>query len=248
MERNLGLASVGNFRDLGGYATQDGSAIRRQQVFRSGTVQRITSADVDHAVELLGIRTVVDLRTASDFDRRGGLGLLIDHPAITRVHLPFGPDDPAADIRAAYESGRNPVEVAYETLARDYGDGVTAAISGISTALDAPVVFHCSLGKDRTGVLAAILLELLGVTEDDIVADYEASEEYAAKALARSRERGGITPENEAVVGAMMAVRPTALRSMLAGIRTAHGSVESYLLAHGLRPEEIDRLRTVLAS
>jgi hypothetical protein len=248
VERILSLASVGNFRDIGGYATRDGATIRLQQVFRSGTLQRITSADVDHAVDLLGIRTVVDLRTASDFDRHRDFGLLIDHPAITRVHLPSGPNDPAADIRAAFDSGRNPVEVAYETLARDYGDGVAAAISGISAALDAPLIFHCSLGKDRTGVLAAILLELLGVTEDDVVADYQASEEHAAKALARSRERGTVTPKNEAVVGAMMAVHPTALRSMLAGIRTAHGSVESYLLTHGLRPEEIDRLRNALVS
>jgi len=247
LERYPKLESVGNFRDIGGYPTRGGSTVQWRLAFRSAALHEISSADVDRVVDLLGIRTVLDLRTTSDFARHPGFGSLVDHPAVTRIHLPVGPADPAKHIRAAFEAGRNPVEVAYETFAREYGNGIAAALAALADSLDAPVVFHCSLGKDRTGVLAAIVLELLGVSEDDIAADYGLSEGHTARALARSRELGHITAENEEMILAMMEVDPIALRSMLAGIRDAHGSVHSYLIKHGLNGAEIERLRTVLA-
>ncbi len=181
-----------NFRDLGGHVTEDGRAVRWEQVYRSDSLSKLRGADWDRFLAL-GVRTVIDLRQPSEIEAKGRVP---EHPTFTyhqlnTEHRPHSQPSPGPDalliphLRERYlamaEDGAKELRRALEVLADD-GSG--------------PVVFHCVSGKDRTGLLAALLLALLGVPEADIVEDYARTELATDRFLAdwRAEHPGGEQP------------------------------------------------------
>jgi protein-tyrosine phosphatase len=237
-DRLLAFEASFNFRDLGGYPTRDGRTVRRTRLFRADTLHRLSAADVA-AFGRLGLRSVVEL---ADFGRLGA-------DAATTVqwhHLPMidgvvlRPDPTAPAPPAA---SRAPGAVYLEML----GDGAMMArvFSVLCTGL--PAVFHCTSGKDRTGMVAAFALDLLGVADDVIAVDYELTNEMRA----RSTEW---IEAHEPAFGAFLAqipedrrmARPETILAFLDGVRAVHGSVEELLEKRGVTPEQIQAFRTEL--
>ncbi len=167
-ERILPLAGASNFRDLGGYPTTDGGITRWGQLFRSDTLHELTEADVE-LLRAVGLASVIDLRTATELERSGrGLlgkeGMAYLHASVLReeggesVAVPAPSDDDQAERYLWY------LDVGRRALAD--------ALTMVADPGNRPLVFHCAAGKDRTGVLAALILDILGVEHSVIVDDY----------------------------------------------------------------------------
>ena len=184
--RRLELERAWNFRDLGGYRARDGRAVRWRRLFRADGLDRLTEADL-RQIETLGLRTVIDLRTEDEV-ARGRLAPTAGEPAWH--HLPMLDVLPP---RRSTRPGPGPAYVAdqYLAMTASAAGSVAAFLELVCTPDAYPLVFHCFAGKDRTGILTALVLGLLGVADADIVEDYALSRAAMHPLLAWLRARDG---------------------------------------------------------
>jgi len=225
-----------NFRDIGGLHA--GAAVTRAGVlYRSGDLSRIDGAGVE-ALRRLGIRRVIDLRADDEVARNPtGLGALA--ATTQRIPLFFG------SVTSFFANDVSLAEM-YRYIVDDAGDGVVAAVRGVLA--DQPVVVHCTVGKDRTGVTVALTLAAAGVDLDDVVADYARSETLlppagtaAAVAFLRSQH-----PEARHLEELATRSPAPVMRELLAEVTSRFGSAADYLRARGMSDDEIAELRRVL--
>ncbi|MEV6210832.1 tyrosine-protein phosphatase [Kitasatospora sp. NPDC051914] len=209
-----------NFRDLGGHRTADGRTVRPGLLYRSDSLGKLDGSDLDR-FRALGIRTVIDLRypweiaqTARipDFPGLAFHNLSIEHRPYDQAAL--GPDvDPGPYLAERY------AEVAED------GAGELAEVLGVIAAADAPLAFHCYSGKDRTGIVAALVLTLLGVAEEDILADFARTEHATATLVAEWHARH---PDLTLVWPGYGRAPADIMRRFLAALTTRYGSVAAY--------------------
>lgn len=233
--RTITFSAVFNFRDLGGYRTADQRRVVWRRLFRSDNLARLRDDERD-AFATLGIRTVVDLRRPHEIIEEGRIPF--DDFAYCHVHLvhPIWPPRDFADAseRIAYLVER------YCELAESAADGIAEALRIIADPDSKPLVFHCIAGKDRTGIVAALTLALLGVSDDDIADDYALSE---ASELAYWRWRHG----DDAQLPVNYPISPReGMLGFLNHLRRAYGSVERYVAAIGVTESEIESMRSHL--
>jgi protein-tyrosine phosphatase len=239
-ERVITLENVHNFRDLGGYRGADGRMVRWRTLFRADGLQRLSSSDVE-VLRPLGLRTVIDLRTATELDERGRFP--VDDISVTFHHLPV------IDATAQFSDFVDNPDIgqflsnAYDRML-DYGaHRLGEAIRVLSMAGTLPAVFHCAAGKDRTGLLAALTLAALGVSDSDIVADYALTEAAMLRARAwLQREQPESLARMNAMPAALFASQPAAMGRVLADLRLRHGSLNGFLDTIGVD----DRIRFYL--
>jgi protein-tyrosine phosphatase len=241
MQRRIPLEGCLNFRDLGGYPTADGRAVRWRQVFRSDALHLVNDADLAHLRDEIGLREVIDLRSSAEVRSEGQGPLERGEARIHHVPLFDG------EVR---EEDRE--RVAQITLADRYvfmaelaGDRIARVVTLLAEA-DAPAVFHCAAGKDRTGVVSAIVLGLLGVPDEVIVADYAATRESLDAIVDRLNALEGYRTMLAALPPDTMHANPETIVEFLERLRTRFGSVEDYALASGVATPAIERLRARL--
>ncbi len=237
-QRHIDFERVFNLRDLGGYEAADGRTVRWRTIYRSAEHQRMSDEEASRARDELGIRTVIDFRSDGEAVHPAGVGRLADAPAV-RHHLPMGN---ARSKFLAREAGEWHPD--YVSMLERQG-GVWA--SGMRLLADDhayPAVFHCVTGKDRTGVFAALLLDLLGVDHEVIVQDYGESQLHMDLMVERMRARGIIAPDEP--LNPALGVSPPAMREMLQALVAEYGDARSYLRAHGVGDETLDCLTSIL--
>lgn len=167
VKRHIAFERLHNFRDLGGYRAADGRTVGWGRLFRSDSLGKLRGDDWDRFLAL-GVRTVIDLRYPWEIERSGRVprheGLACHHLSIE--HRPYDQAGLAPDVEPARFLADKYAEVAH--------DGAKEIRRALEIIADdtAPLVFHCHSGKDRTGLLAMLVLALLGVREDGIVADF----------------------------------------------------------------------------
>jgi protein-tyrosine phosphatase len=239
--RNLAFDSIYNFRDVGGYAGLDGRTVRWRRLFRADSLHRLKGADWD-AFAALGVHTVIDLRRAFEVDEHGRVpeadDLTYHHLILEHVdwkEVPY-PDDV---VHARWLADR------YLNFTDDGRIGLAAALSVIADPAAAPVVVHCMAGKDRTGVVCALTLSLLGVSDDDIAADYALTEPAMASLTAYLREHNPAAIEGQ---DHMFDSPQEAMLLFLDDMRTLHGSVEKYVREIGVTTGQVEALRDSLLS
>jgi protein-tyrosine phosphatase len=244
-ERDIDLLDTYNLRDLGGYAAAGGYRVRWRRLFRGAGLHRLRGADVV-SVRALGLRTAIDLRTSQELTERGAfpvdeLPATAHHlPMITRMwdHGDLRADDPpehylVARYREMFDEGR---------------EAIVATLRILSRPESYPAAFYCAAGKDRTGVLAALVLSAVGVDDDEIVADYHLSSERVARIVERARARGDGEADSLMLSQptALIAAPPQAMRLLLAWVAEEHGSVTGYLEGLGVGPATIAGMRASL--
>ena len=224
MLRHIPLGRMYNLRDLGGYPVP-GGVTAWERLLRGDNPEGLTEEDLRWLLDR-GITTVVDLRSEAEAGRKPDQ--LSDRPGFRYGGGPL------------LEAGRMPNladGVAGGTLRGPEGtDRVAGALRAVAAA-PGGVLFHCTAGKDRTGLMAALLLGLAGAERADLLADYQVSETYLADAIRQIRER---VPDLSAFAGAS---RAEYLSGCLDLLEEEYGSISGYLRAIGLTEEELTALR-----
>jgi protein-tyrosine phosphatase len=231
--REINFESVYNFRDLGGYKTESGRNIAWRRVFRSGMLDYMSDSDLLRLRTEIKLKSLLDLRSRAELERSGAQPLnghwfhYYNIPLITGGSL-------GNREREAMSVSKHLGEVYLISVADcEYGKKLVEALRIISDPENHPIVFHCSAGKDRTGVLAAMLLGVLGVADEDIINDYTMTAVHIQRHISRlSRD-----PENAAFLQALPAYvhesSAGAMAHFLAVLKRNYGSVRGYVMAQG---------------
>ena len=243
--RNITFESVSNFRDIGGYRTRDGNTIAWRRLFRSGELCKMTRNDFKRLTNELGVVSVIDLRSGPELENNGK-GLL-EGSEIKYCNIAFMTDDDPGANASRYAHCTNMGEF-YLEMARqkDYGQRITEALEIIAEPENHPLVFHCAVGKDRTGMLASVLLSLLGVEEKDIIEDYALSEPYMDELLARLKNNPQKNDPPLDIPEYFWKASPESMRLFLSTICKEYGSVKQYVAAMGGKPDLAERLAKAL--
>ena len=239
--RHLPFDTLFNVRDLGGYTAENGRLTRWQTLYRADGINRARGDDLDR-LAALGLRTVLDLRTPGELERRGQFQ--VDPTAVAYHHLPV--------IQETWEGWATDRQVdpvtflvsRYLEMLDEGAPALAAALGVLADPASYPVMFHCAAGKDRTGVLAAVALSLVGVADDDIARDYGLSAPAMVALVDWVRINA---PESLDTMTdqppAFLAAPPQAMRELLSAVRANHGSMAHYVAAIGVTPEMVTALR-----
>ena len=245
--RTLNWDGCVNVRDLGGHPTEDGTTTRFGRVVRADSVRQLTDEGWA-ALDDYGIRTVVDLRYPNELELDAPRDLDVDV-----VHLSlFGEPDEERWVEldalgAAAGDDAGFTRVIYLEVLEEHGANVARAISAIGLAPAGGVVVHCHAGKDRTGLVSAVLLRLAGVSLADAAADYAVSE----RNLAPMNEAwiAGAPDESERARRRRITATPAeAMQGVLEELERRYGDVCGYLRAGGASDAALVAARARLLS
>ncbi len=250
-DRRLPLLGAVNFRDLGGHVTSDHRLIKKGLVFRSDHLSRLTPKD-HQLLQHLEFKSVCDLRTVRE--QQFAPDLLPEDGSIRLLSLPVQADgfDPAIamDRLRAGDDSWLAVDFFIDLYRRyldDFGPVWGKVLGLIASSHNLPLVFHCTGGKDRTGICAALLLKALGVQEESILHDHEYSNVCNAERLRpyfAEFAALGIGHERAALY-LQAAAEP--LVAMFAHLKKTYGTIEDYLLDKaGLSRRTLSTLQTEL--
>ncbi|MFF8508161.1 tyrosine-protein phosphatase [Streptomyces sp. NPDC015492] len=242
MRRHIPFQRLHNFRDLGGYRTADGGTVRWEILYRSDSLAKLAGpdpADLER-FRALGVATVIDLRYPWEIAAKGRLpeteevswhNLSIEHRPYDQAEI-----DPDLDPWR-YLADR------FAEVAEDGAVELRTALEVIAAA-DGPLVFHCASGKDRTGLLAAVVLSLLGVADEEILADFALTERATERLVADWR---AAHPGRALRWPSYGRAPADVIRLFLEDLRARYGSVGAYVTGHvGLDPAVVTALRARL--
>jgi protein-tyrosine phosphatase len=234
----LAIDGLINLRDLGGMPTASGVTTRPGRFLRSESPHTLSDSGLRELLDL-GIGAVVDLRTTSEREQRPSP---LAEAGVHTLHAPIFTDD------EDYPDHLSTAAEVYCWWLRERRNGVAAAMSAIADAPSAPILVHCHAGKDRTGVVVALVLRLAGVSIDDIADDYAISGVQLAEMLARDRVTAIERGMDQVRVERLFTVRREAMVQTMDCVDSEHGGAASLMRAIGLDHARIDRLTTLLLS
>lgn len=257
--RILDIPGVKNFRDMGGYVAKDGRKLAQGRLYRSGHFADLTE-EAAHKVAELGISTVVDFRSGPEKERMQVIWHAPWQPKY--VENPIGGNasawikelfDRMADAPFPADELRDQFILAFETIPIANAAGLKLLfdelVDGDQTGA---ALFHCTAGKDRTGIAGALIMSALDMPEDAIFEDFLLTND-AVDLPARALEVAGQVSERVGrevapdAVHPLIGVEPDFLNAAFGVMAREHGSVEEYLTrAMGLTPERRTKLKARL--
>lgn len=250
-ERWIDLEGLANARDLGGLPTVDGRTTRSGVLLRTDTVQLLTPADVAWLRNVYGLRTVLDLRTPKEAASEGRGALALE--AVGYHNIPFVPDqyidpsDPRHEVLVRNRGGDRQSRDYLDYLTR--GGNVARALRLVASGTATPLLFHCAAGKDRTGVLAALALDLVGVERSAIVDDYLATNTRLPRVLARFAAMptyAGAVSAGASGPPRDISCRPETLPKLFDALDEQFGGTAGWARSAGISDAELTRLRELL--
>ncbi|MBC1334266.1 tyrosine-protein phosphatase [Listeria booriae] len=233
-ERTIPLEGCFNFRDLGGYVNTAGKTVKWGKLYRSSLLTNITEKDKD-TLEKLGVSWICDLRSTSEIAAK-------PTPVLAHIqnrHIPIGTaknestESQKIDIPDDHRVYEPLMGESYRVFAQSK-DGFREIFNDIIEKEEVPFLFHCTAGKDRTGVLGALLLKLLDVPENTILADYELTNQYADNILGEMQGLVNAFSNSEKKIDLenfrpMAEARPAYLEIAFDEMQKEYGSVDAYL-------------------
>ncbi|GAA3048050.1 tyrosine-protein phosphatase [Actinokineospora globicatena] len=242
MSRFVELDGCFNFRDLGGHRTVDGREVAWRRLFRADGLHRLTETGRE-AFDELGVVTVLDLRTQREVDQKAwrpspGWAGQWRHVPLVRQTPDWSNQDRATLDDPGFAAAH------YAEIVIEGASGLREAVEALAEPGGLPAVFHCAAGKDRTGILAALVLRLLGVPAEDVADDYAVSEQATARWVASVAATG-----TDDTAATWPYIPPSMLRSdratMLAFL-TERGDITDFAHSLGITDDTIAKLRTAL--
>jgi protein-tyrosine phosphatase len=237
-ERLLPLVGAYNFRDLGGYPTSDGRFTRWGRLFRSDNLHELTVEDLAVLREL-GLASVIDLRTNSELERTGR-GLLAEEP-IAYLHASVLQEEGGESVAAPAPPDGDPAE-RYLWYLDVGGSAIAKALTVVADPANQPVVFHCAAGKDRTGVLAALVLDILGVEHPVIVEDYAITATRLELILNRLRRDPAMANGLAGVPAERLLVEAATMEHFLELLNDRYGGAREWAVRAGISVETLDSM------
>jgi len=234
--RRLEWAQLCNARDLGGQPTPLGLT-RYGAVVRSEQLIRLTAAG-RRAMLVYGIRTILDLRSAAELERDGVRSV----EGTTHVHTAILDEDAMNDVANLDET-----LAVYRYMVEKRGSQIAEGLRALIGATGG-VVVHCRAGKDRTGVLAGLLLDNAGVEREAIDADYALSDLWLQPLYREWAGEAGLEETVSTDQIRRYASPPGTMLSLLSELDRDYGGTPGYLLSIGLQSSEIEELAVVLRS
>jgi protein-tyrosine phosphatase len=241
MSRTLPFEGVDNVRDVGGLPLAAGGTTRHGVLLRSGSLHFATPADVARLVGDFGLTLVLDLRTPREIDRDGPTPVAaagvetvpLTFVGASRDHLPETGDD------------TDPLLRNYLGYLGDHPANVAEAVRRLAAADAGPALVHCAAGKDRTGVLVALVLEAVGVQRETVVADYALSAENVEAMFRR-----WTTASGEEMPADLAPHKPRAevMDAVLTHLDTEWGGAAGWLKSNGLTGADLAHLRERLTA
>lgn len=241
LSQALPLEGASNFRDLGGHRGAGGARVVPGKVFRADGLHRLVPADRS-VLDPLGIEVVFDLRSERELENDGTgefvAGRRHVHVPLVRISLsPFSPEIDWANLQ---------LQERYVEMLHEGGESMRTIFGWLASSASGACVFHCTGGKDRTGVVAAVLLRVLGVSRDDVIADYAVSEKNLRSVLESYRDEMIRQGMDDAAIAYLTSSPPERMERTLAELDRIWGSPESYLQSVGVNADVINRLRASL--
>lgn len=227
-----------NVRDLGGHPTEDGGATRSGSIVRADSPRRLSDRGWESLVEH-GVRTIVDLRWHSELDADPPRELPVEV-----VHIPLLGERGDSEDMTVVDAASSQHE-AYLAMLERFRPNFAAALGAVAAAPEGGVLVHCQAGKDRTGLVVALLLRLAGVAPEAIAADYAASGPNLASVLDGWIDQAPTEEERQR----RRRTSETPYEGMLEVLRELerrYGGARGYLLAGGASEEELERARARL--
>jgi protein-tyrosine phosphatase len=241
--RLLPLVGAFNFRDLGGYLTVDGRLTRWGRLFRSDTLHSLSGSDVE-VLRGIGLTTVVDLRRPVELEATGR-GPLASEPVEFR-HLPLFAE-PGGESSAPSESQAN-LATAYAWFMDVGRNSLVEAITMLGDSANYPLVFHCTAGKDRTGVLAALVLDILNVERNVVIEDYVLTASRMELILARMKRQPDAEERMAEIPQFALRAEATTMEAFLDQLYGAHGGARQWALDAGVAATTLDAMSELLLS
>jgi protein-tyrosine phosphatase len=254
------LVGVMNFRDIGGIVTADGHVVRHGMYFRSAELSHLTEADF-HSIAPLQVHYIFDLRT--DAERSTDVTRwTLNPPTIIPISVGMAANEPSsAAMKRLFANGTDPVHVKESMrdltaqLAVDGGPAIGQVLRDLAQG-DEPAIIHCTAGKDRTGVVTAVLLRILGVPLESIYADYLRSNDAVPAEMAHLRAAAANAPSATPSplaslppqsIEILMGVDRSYLEAAFAAIDRKYGNFDNYVSnSLMLTPKDVQSLRTRL--
>jgi protein-tyrosine phosphatase len=246
--RILTFENIPNFRDLGGYCAGRGKTIAYGRLYRCGALLDMTALDKIRLKNTLHLKTAIDLTTPDEPKKTREIRLL-EEIGGKYYNIPFRPDVPNYyEMEMAMYVNHSTMGAVYLERMRHPGFGrkLIGALEMIAEPAYHPLVFHCSQGKDRTGILAAMLLSLLGVSDEDIIRDYNLSDSSAEEVRSKIINDPSTREEIRNLPDYCWRAVPESITVFLAGLKQTYGSAEGYLKLHGADKTLVKRLEEAL--
>jgi protein-tyrosine phosphatase len=227
-----------NLRDAGGHPTESGGRLREGVLYR-GDAPLQDDHDAAEALSALGLRTIVDLRRDIEREKRP-YALPAFDGRFVRISL-------VGDERRPVNALTGGLAQFNRWVYAERGGTIVEIVRALAHDASLPALVHCTAGKDRTGLVVALLQSWLGVADDVVAADYALSAERLHvdddEAIEKQQIALGVNVRDRPD---LLDARPEWMLDALAAVREEHGTVENYLLAQGASPEELARLREAL--
>lgn len=236
LQRRLPLEGAVNLRDLGGYHTADQRMTRWKVLLRSDNLDTLTEADQQALLDY-GVRHVVDLRSLPEIQLKPDV--FAQSPHVTYYHLSMiehGPEMDAADALPGHGEQ-------YAYYVDRCQPAIKAILETICAANDGAVVFHCAVGKDRTGIIAALLLSLAAVDAEIVTEDYALTAGFIAPRVAEIRQRIVNAGEDVERFDRAFAAHADSMRHLLAYLQANYGGAAGYVQAIGVDDSAVEALR-----
>ena len=248
--REIKFDAIFNFRDLGGYQAKDNHTVAWRQLFRSGELRNMTRHDITVLKKELKIKTVIDLRSSHGVSSLG-VGLLDElevkyHSIPLYVALPIDSRENATE-KALFQSFTDLGEIyAYAIRKPAVGQNIIKILGIIADRENLPLVFHCNAGQSRTGIIAAVVLSVLNVSDEDIIHDYTLTDPHMQGFVARWNADPKTADIHKTIPPYENEAKAESMVFFLSALQREYGSVRQYLKIHGADKLLFDRLEQAL--
>jgi protein-tyrosine phosphatase len=237
-QRHLPLAGVYNLRDLGGYTAINGQQTRWHRIFRADGLHNL-SVDGQQALVNAGLRTVIDLRSERELSEHADV--FANSDTVQYVHISLfenvggTPSDLPRDLTTLYLHALD-----------NYQPTFKAVMDTIADHADAGILIHCTAGKDRTGLISALLLGLTDVDETDIVTDYALSAKYLAPYFDARRAEAERSGDDLTSYEPLFLSEPKSMQAVLDHLKTTYNGIPGYLSTIGMSDSQLEKIFTAM--